>query len=176
VERLLNFLVGTDKLWDATRMRERARQVFIDIYRARESGDPAGIPADELFPQTAENLRAEIKGRADAGEGVSFRNLCVRKADIILVRNYTDNSLDEFTVRISAHAQQVRTRNGAVTAQQDDVTPFEEYWTFGRLAGVWKLKDVEPPAQGPSLVAQENLDQDSTPDQLQWYYKHPRAV
>ena len=113
---------------------------------------------------------------AAAGTSVSYRNLCVRKVELILVRNFADNAKDEFTVRISAHAQQTANRGGEVVLQQPYVTPFEQYWTFGRLDGQWKLKSVEPQARGREAVAQENLDQDSSAGQLQWYYQHRRAV
>jgi hypothetical protein len=56
-----------------------------------------------------------------------------------------------------------------------NVTPFEEYWTFGRLNGVWKLKELLPPVDGKKKIAKENVDEDSNPDQLQWYYRQPRA-
>ncbi len=58
---------------------------------------------------------------------------------------------------------------------QDYVTPFEEYWTFGRLEGQWKLKEVLPPGQGKKAVGLENVDEDSNPGQLQWYYRQPRV-
>ena len=41
---------------------------------------------------------------------VGYRNLCVRKAEMILVRNYAERNQDEFTVRIYAHAQKVVAR------------------------------------------------------------------
>ncbi len=51
-----------------------------------------------------------------------------------------------------------------------------EYWTFGRLDGQWKLKEVLPPAKGEATVGQENLDEDSNQAQLQWYYQQKRAT
>ncbi len=59
---------------------------------------------------------------------------------------------------------------------QEYVSPFDEYWTFGRLDGKWKLKEVELPAAGKRRVVRENLDEDSSPEQLEWYYQHPRAT
>ena len=109
------------------------------------------------------------------GLRVEYRNLCVRKAELILVRNFTDTSKDEFTARISAHAQRILRKGDDIWSGQEDVTPFEEYWTFGRLDGVWKLKELLPPAKGKKKVASENVDEDSSPDQLQWYYRQPRA-
>jgi predicted lipid-binding transport protein (Tim44 family) len=175
IERLLNFLVQTDKLWNRQAMLERARQVFLDVTLAREKGDPASIPATELFPDVATNLQGELVRLGGQGTQLEFRNLCVRKAELILVRNFSDNSKDEFTVRISAHAQRAVRRNNLLISQDADVTPFVEFWTFGRLDNEWKLKEVLPPARGGELVATENVDEGSSPEQLQWYYKQTRA-
>jgi predicted lipid-binding transport protein (Tim44 family) len=175
IERLLNFLVQTDKLWDRQAMLERARQVFLDVTLAREKGDPAGIPTAELFPDVAASLQGELVRLGGQGTQLEFRNLCVRKAELILVRNFSDNSQDEFTVRISAHAQRAVRRNNLLISQDADVTPFVEFWTFGRLDNEWKLKEVLPPARGGELVAAENVDEGTSPEQLQWYYKQTRA-
>jgi hypothetical protein len=94
---------------------------------------------------------------------------------LILVRNFADNTKDEYTVRISAHAQVIIRKGEQIQSQQEYVTPFEEYWTFGRLDNQWKLKEVLPPAAGKKMIAQENVDEESGPGQLQWYYRQPRA-
>jgi hypothetical protein len=95
--------------------------------------------------------------------------------ELLLVRNFVDNIRDEFTVRISAHAQRIIRQGDQTLNEQEYVTPFEEYWTFGRLDGVWKLKEVLPPGQGKKAVDLENVDEDSSPGQLQWYYRQPRV-
>ena len=46
-------------------------------------------------------------------------------------------------------------KNGSVLRQDEYVTPFEEYWTFGRHEGRWKLKEVLPPARGQFRFGQE---------------------
>jgi predicted lipid-binding transport protein (Tim44 family) len=173
-ERLLGFLVQTDKLWNRQAMLERARQVFLEVMLAQERGDPDAIPATALFPALAEGLRAELQRLRAEQTRREFRNLCIRKAELVLVRNYTDDARDEFTVRISAHAQRIVTRAGVVVGQDADVTPFTQFWTFGRLDGEWKLEEVLPPARGEEALAAENLDQDSSPEQVQWYYRQAR--
>jgi hypothetical protein len=95
--------------------------------------------------------------------------------ELLLVHNYADNTQDEFTVRISAHAQKIIQKGEKVISEEAYVTPFEEYWTFGRLDGQWKLKEILPPGRGEREVTLENIDEESTPDQLQWYYRQPRA-
>lgn len=174
-ERLLNFLVQTDKLWDRTAMLERARQVFLHVMLAREKGDPAAIPAAELFPAVAASLQNELIRLGGQGTKLEFRNLCVRKVELVLVRNHSDNSQDEFTVRISAHAQKAVRRNNLLISQDPYVAPWTEFWTFGRLDNEWKLKAVEPPARGAEMIQMENVDEGSSPEQLQWYYQQTRA-
>jgi len=175
IDRLLNFLSQTDKLWNRNQMLERARQIFLGVYLAREAGDPARIPTMDLFPKVSEDLRTQFGQWKEGGLSGEYRNLCVRKAELLLVRNYADNTQDEFTVRISAHAQKIIRKEGKVLNEQAYVTPFEEYWTFGRLDEQWKLKEILPPGQGEKEVTLENVDEDGTPDQLQWYYRQPRA-
>jgi hypothetical protein len=99
----------------------------------------------------------------------------VRKVELILVRNFADNSKDEFMVRISAHSQRIFREGERIVSQQEDVTAFEEYWTFGRLDNQWKLKEVLPPGRGKKMIVQENVDEESSPGQMQWYYRQPRA-
>ncbi|MGA2465903.1 MAG: polymorphic toxin-type HINT domain-containing protein [Thermodesulfobacteriota bacterium] len=175
IERMLNFLVQTDKLWNRNQMLERARQVFLSVYLAKESGDLKQVPATDLFPEVAEHLRAQIQQWQKDGLKVEYRNLCVRKVELILVRNFANNSKDEFMVRISAHSQRISYEGERIVSQQEYVTPFEEYWTFGRLDNQWKLKEVLPPGGGKKRIAQENVDEESGPSQLQWYYRQPRA-
>lgn len=176
IERMLNFLARTDKLWDRQAILDRARQVFVRVCMAREKGDSDAAPAGDLFPESAETLRRQIADQKALGVSVEFRNFCVRKVELILVQNFIDNRRDEFTVRITAHAQRVVRRDGGVLSEQPDVTAFEEYWTFGRLDNQWKLRDIELPSRGRSKLARENKDEDSTPEQMAWYYKHSRAT
>ncbi len=86
-DRLLNFLSQTDKLWNRNQMLERARQVFLDVYLARETGDPARVAADDLFPKVAEDLKTQVAYWKNEGVVVEYRNLCVRKVELLLVRN-----------------------------------------------------------------------------------------
>jgi predicted lipid-binding transport protein (Tim44 family) len=176
IDRLLNFLAQTDKIWDRKYMLERARQIFLKVFLAQESGEPDQITDADLFKDIVENLRNQIKQWQMDGLTVEYRNICVRKAELILVRNFSDSAKDEFTVRISAHAQKVVRKGAHVLSEQPYVTPFEEYWTFGRMDNVWKLKEVLPPVKGEKMIAEENVDEDSTHGQMQWYYRQTRAT
>lgn len=176
IERMLNFLVTTDKLWDRQAMLLISRNVFLKVTVAWESNDPSKVPTADLFPEMAADLKEEIAKLHDAGITLEFRNLCVRKVELILIRNFADNSKDEFIARVRAHAQKKMRKNGVVLRQDDDVTPYEQYLTFGKSGAHWKLKELLNAEAARGLVARENLDQDSTGPQLQWYYQHKRAL
>jgi predicted lipid-binding transport protein (Tim44 family) len=175
IDRMLNFLVQTDKIWDRQLMLESARKIFLDVFLAREKGDMKIIGTLDLFPSVAESLKKSLREWEMDGTTVEYRNICVRKAELILVRNYADPAKDEFTVRISAHAQKVVRKGKMVLSEQQYVTPFDEYWTFGRLDNVWKLKEVLPTVRGEKMIAEENVDEESNPQQMQWYYRQTRA-
>ena len=174
-ERLLNFLSQIDKHWKQDEMIERARQVFTSVKMAEETNETATAAAD-LFPDVVAHLREELDGRQARGLRTEYRNFCVRKVEIALVRNFNDNSRDEFTARISAHAQViVRRADGSEARHDADVTVFIEFWTFGWLDGQWKLKEVLPPAAGQNLLQKENADEGSSAQMMQWYYSKNRA-
>ena len=175
IERMLNFLVQTDKLWDRQAMLETTRQIFLEMMAALESGNPAAV-SDDFFPELAAHLKEEIAGFKAQSVAMEYRNLCVRKVELVLVRNFADKTQDEFIARVRAHAQKVLRRSGRITSQDEDVVPFEQYLTLGRLDDRWKLKEVLSAEAGQAAVKEENLDQDSSPEQVQWYYEHKRAV
>jgi predicted lipid-binding transport protein (Tim44 family) len=175
VERMLNFLGQTDKLWNRQLMLERVRQVFLKVYLAREAGDPDRVPATDLFPEVAKHLGDQIREWQKDGIRSEYRNLCVRKVELIHVKNFEDRSRDEYTVRISAHAQRIVRQDNRILSEDRYVTDFEDYWTFGRLDEQWKLKEVLPPPVGRKRTGEENIDQDTSAGQLQWYYRQTRA-
>ncbi len=176
VERMLNFLVKTDSIWDRKKMMLLSRSVFLTLIGAWEAGDSAAVPAADLFPELARDLHEAIAKNREKGVTLEFRNLAVRKVELVLVRNFADNSQDEYVARIRAHSQKVMKIAGSVAQRDEDVTAFEQYLTFGRLDGRWKLKEVLLPHEAGDLVEQENVDQEATKQQIEWYYQHKRAV
>jgi len=176
VERMLNFLVKTDRIWDRKKMMLTSRSMFLSVTGAWEAGDPEAVPAADLFPELARDLHDAIRRNREKGIILEFRNLAVRKVELVLVRNFADSSQDEYMARIRAHAQKVMKVAGNVVQQDDDVTAVEQFLTFGRLDGRWKLKEVVLPHEAEGVVEQENLDQEATKQQIEWYYQHKRAV
>lgn len=176
IERMLNFLVQTDKIWNRQTMLETARRTFIGMMLTWESGEFGNIPKADLYPEISDSMKEEMLSNRKNGIKMEFRNLCARKVELVLVRNFADNSKDEFVARIRAHAQKIMEKNGKIIFQDGDVALFEQYLTFGRVYNQWKLKEILLPGNASGLVKQENLDQDSNAQQLQWYYQHRRAL
>ena len=176
VERMLSFLVKTDAVWDRKKMMLTGRSVFLSVTGAWEAGDPAAVPAADLFPELARDLHSAIRANRDKGVTLEFRNLAVRKVELVLVRNFADNTQDEYMARIRAHAQKIMKVAGGVVQQDEDVTAFEQFLTFGRLDGRWKLKEIVLPHDAGGVVEQENVDQEATKQQIEWYYQHKRVV
>ena len=176
IERLLNFLVQTDRLWDREGMLATARRGFTDLFLSTEAGTLSAEASARMFPDAAKDFQDALERQRGQGLSVEYRNFCVRKTDLVLVRNFTDNAKDEYLARVYAHSQRIVKRRGEVVHKDADVVPFDEYITFGRLDGQWKLKEVMPPAGGAGAVAQENLDEDSSLLQLRWYYTKKRAL
>lgn len=56
------------------------------------------------------------------------------------------------------------------------VSPFEEYWTFQKRNGGWKLREVQQPFNAKAIIGMENIDEESGKEQLQWYYSQERAL
>ncbi len=176
IERLLDSLAKTDGLWDMTAMRARARQVLIAVVSARESGFSELVPEDMMVPAAAAALRQHLAQMQESGLSIEYRNLCVRKVQIAHVHNCADNSKDEFTARISVHAQIITRRGNDIARKDEHVLPFVEYWTFGRHENRWKLKEVLPEASGKQLEAAENVDEDNVLRQVQWQYRQSAAT
>ncbi|MBS1128900.1 MAG: hypothetical protein H6Q96_1280 [Nitrospirae bacterium] len=93
VERMLNFLVKTDSIWDRKKMMLTGRSVFLAVTGAWEAGDPRAVPAADLFPELARDLHDAIRKNRDKGISLEFRNLAVRKVELVLVRNFADNTV-----------------------------------------------------------------------------------
>jgi len=147
-----------------------------DLHLSREAGTLSAEASARMFPDAAKDFRDALERQRGEGLSVEYRNFCVRKADLALVRNFADNGKDEYLARVYAHAQRIVMLRGEVFHRDEDVVPFDEFLAFGRLDGQWKLKGAMPPAGGAGAVSQENLDEDSSLGQLRWYYTKKRAL
>jgi predicted lipid-binding transport protein (Tim44 family) len=176
IDRLLNFLVQTDKIWDRDEMIATARRVFLNVQLTWQDGRPemlTGLAADDAM---IAQLRAGLETNQRNDVHVEHRNLCVRKVEIVHVDNRDDKTLDQYTARITAHAQTIITHAGTELKNDEFVKPWTEFWTFGRDGVRWVLKEILPEASGEATVAKENVDEGSSQQMLEWYYSKPRAT
>ncbi|HWA25894.1 MAG TPA: TIM44-like domain-containing protein [Lacunisphaera sp.] len=176
IDRLLNFLYATDKIWDREAMLAAARRCYTGVLLAWQDGRPESFTGVAASPELLAHFRAVNEANARNHWRVEYRNLCVRKVEIIHVNNRHERGLDEFTARISAHAQVIARRDGAVQHQDEFVKPWVEYWTLGRNDRIWELREILPAEKGPAMLALENTDEGSSTEMLQWYYSKERAT
>ncbi len=170
----IGFLAATDKTWDESFMKEKVRKVFTEVFLGLGNRDMSKA-AQYMFPEELKQFSDKVISMKKDKIEMEFRNFCVRKVDIVWVNNKNDNNLDEFVARILAHAQRIEHKNGKVTHKEAYVTPFEEYWTFQRLNGEWTLKEAHPAFSANDIITRENVDEESTPEQMKWYYTKDRA-
>ncbi len=171
IERLLNFLVQTDKIWDRTEMQGFAREVFLQVMLDREKGELTDETRNNLMPDISQHISSQASNIE-----IEYRNLSVRKVELVLVRNFHAKVEDEYTARIRAHAQIIIKRNGQIIKKQSDVMTWDEYLVFGRVKDQWKLKEILADDQGSAIWDQENYDEDTTQHMLEWYYSKNRAA
>lgn len=174
IARMINFLGESDKMWDMSRMEIDASLAFIKVYEAWAAGDASLLPAALISPAMIEELKGLIEKRKADGIQLEFRNLCIRKVDIVLVNNKQDGREDEFVVRFSAHAQKKMIKGQEIIYSDQYVRPFTEYWCFGRGAEKWQLNKILAKGEGELAVDKENGDEESGPMLLQWYYTKKR--
>ena len=60
--------------------------------------------------------------------------------------------------------------------EDPDVEAWEEYWVFGSHEDQWKLKEMLFDGKGEALWDQENFDEGTGQQMLDWYYSKDRAA
>lgn len=176
VDRMLNFLVQSDKIWNKQTMLNCVRLTFTNVHLALEAGALSAETQAQLYPSLVTQFNETISQWNASGNTIEYRNFCIRKVEILLVKSFDDKAKNEFTARVSAHAQRIQQQKGIILTQDKDVTPFEEYWTFGLLDGQWKLKEVMPQAHSQEVIGSANIEEGSSPDLVKWYYTKKRAI
>lgn len=176
IDRLLNFLVVTDKIWNRETMLTTARRSFATVSLAWQDGRPEAFTGLPATPELLAHFHAINEANHRNQWRVEYRNLCVRKVEIVHINNRDDRARDEFTARISAHALTIATRAGVEIHRDPFVKPWVEFWTFRRSGQFWLLTEILPDGQGAAFVSLENVDEGSSLQMLQWYYSKERAT
>jgi len=177
VHRLLNFLYESDKIWNEQNMKDTARYCFIAVNSALERKSLITL-SDKVAPELFKNLQASVNQLSAKGQTMQKRNLTVRNVEIVLVRNFSDSSKDEFTAWVAGQAQQVLVddKTGKDSGGDSYVRDFEEYWTFSRMGNNWLLKSIDAGMAGKKYVSEENVDEGVSTEMLNWYYTKDRTV
>lgn len=153
--------------WSRTAAELSASLIFLDVYAAWEKGDADALPKNEVLPEMQQAIRAMIKAYRADGMAFRFEDLAVSKAEPVLV----NGPGEEFVARINAVAKKTLMRKGNTVYQDPFATPFTEYWVFEKQGGRWKLKELLPRIDGRKVLAGDDQETDSTPVQMEWYYR-----
>jgi predicted lipid-binding transport protein (Tim44 family) len=176
IGRLLNFLVKTDPIWNREEMVATVRRVFLNVLLGWQDGSPGAFTGTPLAPALLERLRSVNTANRQNGWKIEYRNLCIRKVEIVHLNNRDDRQLDAFTVRLNAHAQVIITQAGRDVRRDEWVKPWTEFWTFGRDGNRWALREILPEAKGEAALGSENVDEGTSAQMLEWYYSKTRAT
>ena len=136
-------LSAADPLWRADKLSSAARTAFMTVMAAREAGDAGQISERDFTKALARELSAEITAAVVAKQEVEYRNLCVRKVQLVHINDGVLVKPASFTARITAHAQTVRKQAGEVTSEDPFVMTFVEYYTFTRDGGAWRASEIK---------------------------------
>jgi hypothetical protein len=109
------------------------------------------VDSTDLTVNAYAKLQAAIAARESDSSSIQFRNLCVRKVEVILVRPVAGGAGSEYMARISAHAQKVVSRGGAVILQDPYERPFVNCVTMQLQNNKWKLHAIDH-AMTPSAL------------------------
>jgi hypothetical protein len=94
-----------------------------------------------LIDPAASEIRSLIAAQQQNGETVQYRNLCVRKVELVVASDAPARFRCEYVARVSAHAQKIVTRGDTTRHQDPYEVPFVRFLTFGWADEKWKLKE-----------------------------------
>ncbi|MEA2312468.1 MAG: hypothetical protein QOE28_2436 [Solirubrobacteraceae bacterium] len=140
-----------DPDFDADALRERARQLYVEIVEAWTARDREGLRA-----RIGGDLLVEWERRLDDFDRKGWHNLCSIHAgpeiQLLGLVNREADADDRVTFRIQATLRDVVTdRNGAVITRGESRSEFvaqREWWTLGKRGDEWILISIEQDAEG----------------------------
>lgn len=143
LETQLDELAKSDPAWERSLLQSRARDLFLAVLMVEETGDISQIAAGDLSSSALAHLQTTVAARKNAGETVEFRNLCVRKTEIVLAEPNPALEGSHCTVRVHAHAQTIVTRNRVVIQSDPYERPFVQYITLELSNNRWQLRSID---------------------------------
>lgn len=162
--------------WSRTGTELAAEAAFLTVYSAWEKNALDPLAEAELLPAMRGEMAAMMAACRAQGMSFRFEGLAVASAKVALVKSSPPAPEEEFVARITARAVKTLIRNGRVMHRDAAPTPFTEYWVFAKSGGRWKLKELLPRANGKIVLKQDDQETDSSPVQMEWYYKGGAAA
>ncbi len=157
--RLMEFLAGTDGLFDPGPLRDWVRDLFCRVQHCWQARDPGPVK-EHLTPKAL----ARYEGLIQTMRGNHLINrvddLHVRRLEFVHVARTEDADRHEFTAVITfeAKAHFVHEATGVPVHGAPKSTWFQEFWAFRRDGDAWRLHEVKEswdtgPLTAPNQVA-----------------------
>jgi len=105
---------------------------------------------------------------------IEYRNLCVRKAELILIRNFSDRTKMSSPCGSAPMPRRIVRKGDRVLSEQA-LCHLSKSTGLLPAGGTVEAERGSCPGPRGKVDCRENVDEDSSPDQLKWYYRQTRA-
>lgn len=153
-----------DHAWNQDKLKQRAKHAFVQLQQHWSSNDVEGA-RPYLHPDYQDMFLADLQGFIARGERNDISQVNVRSVDIILAKDFQDDSQDTFVAQISGQMNDsIVGANGSVIRTQgsrenNPTRSINEYWTFQRSGEDWLVSNI---SQDHDVVTQDvSLDAQS---------------
>ena len=140
----LEVLAQENPQWEPHQLLTRARTCYVALIAARQVQQESLINRSCFSKALIATLDRDCASRRQETLDVEYRNFCVRKTDLVSLHPETSGEGQQCVVRMIAHAQLVRSRNGTVISQDPYEKTFSEYLTMSLGSDGWRLVETHP--------------------------------
>jgi hypothetical protein len=168
-----------DSVWNQDQLKRRAQGAFMEIQQHWSNNDVEGAKA-LLHENYEKAFLAELNSLVANGQVNKVSNVRVSSVDIILAKDYADDSQDQFVALIkgqmddalySSTGQLLRTQGNR---EGNPTRIINEYWTFQRTGDSWLLSNISQTHD--AVVDEVSIDQQSLAQKHGEGIKLERAV
>jgi len=148
-----------DHFWDPDSLKDRVKQVFFKVqeaWMARDQRIAKDCLSDKLFQdhkrQTDLMLQNHTKNM--------LQDIHLKRARIVEVLDYDDNSKDQFWVHIEGSMidYTINDKTGdVVSGRKNKSEPFKELWKFVREDHGWVLDEIDSSVHATDLLGMNSV-------------------
>jgi hypothetical protein len=136
-----------DQAWSQDKLKQRAKHAFVQLQQHWSSNDVDGS-RQYLHPDYQDIFLSDLRGFIARGERNDISQVNVRSVDIVLAKDFQDDSQDTFVAQITGQMNDsIVGANGAVIRTQGNrennpARNINEYWSFQRSGEDWLVSNI----------------------------------